>query len=194
MAEVLGPATELDAVNEMLRAIGQAPVNSIVTSVPPDAVVALAALRAASRDLQEEGWHFNTEVDVELAFDVGDGHIDIPTNALKVDASGSENVVVRGTELYDIENKTLVFTANVKCDITYHFEWTDLPAVVRRYVTRLAIADDFAPAYNLGADRSRAIGQALVKARAAFMDAEMENGDYNLLTAASTNSVIQRTL
>jgi hypothetical protein len=195
MAEVLGPATELDAVNEMLRSIGQSPVNSIVTNVPPDAVIALAALRAASRDIQEEGWHFNTETDVELAFDVGDGHIDIPTNALKVDAvDSSTNITVRGAELYDLDDNTLVFTKNVKCQIIYHFQFSDLPAVARRYFTQAAIFERFAPAYDVSDAMTRINERNFVRARSAFLDAEMENGDYNLLSSIGASNVIRRTI
>jgi len=195
MAEVLGPATELNAVNEMLASIGQAPVNSIVTNVSPDAVIAMNALRAASRDIQEEGWHFNTETDVELIPDVGDGHIDIPTNALKVDAVDSSiNVTVRGGELYDLENNTLVFTDTNKYQIVYHFEFADLPAVARRYFTQAAIFERFAPAYDSAAPQTRINERNFVRARSAFLDAEMENGDYNLLTSIGASNVIRRTI
>ena len=75
--------TKLEAVNSMLGHIGEAPVNTIsnATALPISASVAVSVLDETSREVQLQGWHFNTEVDVELTPD-GDGNITIPDNAV----------------------------------------------------------------------------------------------------------------
>lgn len=61
----LAPTTELEAVNTMLAAIGEAPITDLA-SLATDVVMALNILRNATRDLQHEGWRFNMEWGFEL--------------------------------------------------------------------------------------------------------------------------------
>jgi hypothetical protein len=58
----LTPMTELEAINDMLSAIGESPVASLdEASGVADAQIALQLLRRASRWLQKKGWHWNSE-------------------------------------------------------------------------------------------------------------------------------------
>ena len=52
--------TKLSAVNAILGAIGQAPVNQL-TFDNPELQMIFNLLRDANVDTQAEGWHFNTE-------------------------------------------------------------------------------------------------------------------------------------
>ena len=61
--------TELEAVNVMLAAIGEAPINSLTGTLPVDARIAQTTLNETNKDVQSEGWHFNTEIDVVLTRD-----------------------------------------------------------------------------------------------------------------------------
>ena len=64
---VLQPMKELDAVNTMLLVAGESPVDTLDGEVlNVDAIQARQALSATSRDVQVEGWHFNTEYNVRL--------------------------------------------------------------------------------------------------------------------------------
>ena len=60
--------TELSAVNSILGAIGQSPVTSIVYDNPEIAFI-YNLLRDANVDIQNEGWHFNTEKHVQYTPD-----------------------------------------------------------------------------------------------------------------------------
>ena len=68
--------TQLEAVNSMLGHIGEAPVDSIATpsSLPISASTALTILDEVSREVQSDGWHFNTEYDVTLSPDAGNSN------------------------------------------------------------------------------------------------------------------------
>ena len=57
--------TEL-AINIMLAAIGEAPINSLVGTLPVDARIAQSTLTEVNKSVQSEGWSFNTEIDVTL--------------------------------------------------------------------------------------------------------------------------------
>ena len=78
--------TELQCINIMLAAIGEAPINSLVGLLPADAVTAQSTLLEANKSIQSEGWSFNTEIDVTFTRD-GSNQINLPTNILRIDAN-----------------------------------------------------------------------------------------------------------
>ena len=51
--------TELEAINRMLSAIGQAPVTT-VEETNPDVAICKRTLYQVSQEVQSEGWTFNT--------------------------------------------------------------------------------------------------------------------------------------
>jgi hypothetical protein len=64
------PMTELEAVNIMLGALGEAPLaagTDLSTATQADVVKALGILRNATRECQAMGWKFNTEFSYEIA-------------------------------------------------------------------------------------------------------------------------------
>ena len=63
--------TELQAINQMLAAVGQIPVTSIDTDsnqnpTNPDVAMAMETLRQVSKEVQAEGWDFNKEYNVKI--------------------------------------------------------------------------------------------------------------------------------
>lgn len=175
--DTLGSASELQAVNELLAAIGEDPVENL-EELPPSGNVALVTLRGTARDLQEEGYWFNSEDDYLLTPN-GDGEILIPQNILSLDGTDLD-VIQRGTRLYNRESKTFTFDSAVSCSVILHLEWDELPSVVRRYITALAVekfVDGFPGANAVTEARHR----NLIRAKVAFDKAEIRNGNYNLL-------------
>lgn len=57
----LAPETETEAVNLMLRQIGEQPVADASTSTLADVVMALAILKETARVVEAQGWKFNLE-------------------------------------------------------------------------------------------------------------------------------------
>ena len=96
--------TELEAVNIMLAAIAEAPINSLTGLLPVDAVTAQSTLTEFNKEVQSEGWSFNTETDVTLTRD-GSNQISLPSNVLRVDANIHQHPTIdpiqRGLKLYD---------------------------------------------------------------------------------------------
>ena len=58
--------TELESINIMLAAIGEAPINSLTGTLPVDARLAQSTITEVNKEVQSEGWSFNTEIDVTL--------------------------------------------------------------------------------------------------------------------------------
>lgn len=66
----LSATTELEAVNAMLSALGEAPLpagTDLATATQEDVVMAVNILRNVTREVQAMGWKFNTEFGYEVA-------------------------------------------------------------------------------------------------------------------------------
>jgi len=186
----LGAASELAAVNEMLASVSEDPVESL-DNLPPSGRMALSILRATSRDLQEEGFWFNEETDYELKPDQLTFEITIPANILRIDSEEGD-CIRRGSKLYDRYKKSFKFDQPVKCEVVLHLPWEDLPSVVRRYIIALSI-EKFIESFPHGQATSEARMRNLLRAKAAFENASIQNGDYNLLANVSIQYKMRRT-
>ena len=132
----LTPTTELEAVNQMLGTIMEAPINTLVGVESLDAQKAIAILNEISRDLQARGWNFNTERGFPLVPREGTGEIILPANCLSVDGILCDglDLVQRGKRIYDRGNQTFELNQTVKVDMTVMLPFSDLPETARRYI------------------------------------------------------------
>ncbi len=188
MEETLGPASELDAVNELLASIGEDPVTSL-EDLPPSGNTALSIIHSQSRQVQEEPRWFNYETDVLLSPNV-DGFVIVPANVLDIDSTDGDVIQV-GNRLYNRDAKTYVFAAPVNCELQWHRPWDELPSVARRYITALAI-ERFIEGFP-GAEATTPSRQRnLIRATNSFVRAEIRSGDFNLLNNASIQTIARR--
>ena len=133
----LTPQTELQAVNAMLRAIGESPVNTITGTTTTDVAVAIQTLTSVNRRVQSKGWHFNTDYNVVLDVD-NNGNIPLGTSVVSV-YSRSNDVAMRNQKLYDRVNRTFTFTDSIQDAVTVTvLEFENLPEVAREYITQIA--------------------------------------------------------
>jgi hypothetical protein len=133
--------TKLEAVNQMFTGIGQAPVVSLDAS-NPEIASAIAILETVNREVQSEGWHFNTEVNYPFTAD-NSGNILVPSTVLQISDNKMSNVqryqtVIRDGKLYDKVNHTFTFSGQVLCDVVWLFDFEDVPAVFAQYITQRA--------------------------------------------------------
>ena len=132
--------TELSAVNAILGAIGQSPVTSIVKENPEVGFI-YNLLRDANVDVQNEGWHFNTEKHVLYTPD-SNGKIAIGNDILKMDTTDgwsnrTYDVVKRNGYLYDKYDHTDDWSdkpSGVELDIVRLLSYEDLPSPFKRYI------------------------------------------------------------
>lgn len=128
--------TKLEAVNSMLGHIGESPVNTIAdtNALPVSVALATVILDETSREVQSEGWHFNTENNINLS--PVNNTITLDEDILEIDAiDTSIDVTQRGTTLYDRKNNTESFTSDITVTLIRYLEWDKLPEVARRYIT-----------------------------------------------------------
>ena len=186
--------TELDAINIMLGTIGESPINSLdaATGVV-DAVTARSILSEVAVQVQEEGWHFNTDYEFTLTPDANTQEIYVAPNTIEVDVSPYTSDVdpaIRGNRLYDRKNKTYQFSQDIKADLTILLEFNELPQAARHYITirsarvfqQRLVGSQLLGAYT-EADESRALR--------AMRRYEAKTGDYNILTG---NYSVMRTI
>lgn len=84
------PDTYLSAVNSVLSAIGQAPVD-VVDANNPEIMMILQIVKEVSKDVQAEGWIFNQEYRLCWNPDA-DGYIEIPPDVLRLDISDGQYI------------------------------------------------------------------------------------------------------
>ena len=188
--------TELEAVNIMLAAIGEAPVATLEEDTIEDAQIALSTLRQVSKEVQAIGWHFNTDYDYPLIADAITGKISYPTTAAHVDSMDdtSYDIVKRGDYMYDRKTRTDVFEASlsIKCKIVWMLDFTDLPQTARVYITMLATRRF---AKNMMGDEATVqySQQEVQEAKAEFKADDLRRADLNMLTHSySVNRAVRR--
>ena len=134
--------TELSAVNAVLGAIGQSPVTSLVFDNPEISFI-YNLLRDANVDVQNEGWHFNTERHVKYTPDSTTNKIAVGNDILKMDVTDgwtkrNYDVVKRNGYLYDKYDHTddwSELSDGIDLDVVRLFTFEDLPSVFQRYIT-----------------------------------------------------------
>jgi len=175
--------TELESINIMLAAIGEAPVNSLTGTLPNDVKIAQSTLTEVNKEVQSEGWSFNTEIDVTLTRD-GSDHINLANNILRVDPSihhhPTIDAIQRGSKLYDRLNNEYEFDDDLVCTIVYYRDFDELPEPARRYMT-IKAARIFVDRL-VGDQGLRTYTQEdEIRARAILVETDYANADHNLL-------------
>lgn len=185
--------SKLEAVNTMLTAIGESPVNTITSSTTTDVSIALQILDNVSREVQSVGWHFNTDTNYLLTKNASN-QIELPANALRVDNSNKDadkDLVERGRKLWDRENHTYTITKDIRVNITWFLEFIELPETARRYITIRAarIFQD----RMLASETLHAFHQVdELQALSALKEHEGDTRDHSIFDNYSTYRVIDR--
>jgi len=176
-------STELDAVNQILSSVGQAPVTTLDLQNPEVSIV-LNTLREINRQVQAEGWIFNTEREYELTPDSSTNQILYPFNMLQIDTNqpyhkNKYDVVKRGNKLYDRLKHTYTFTDPIQADVVWYFDFTDVPAAVQAYITARAAR---MCATKMVGDRelNGLLQEQELQTRAAAIEYDCNQGDYSM--------------
>lgn len=176
------PVTELDAVNLMLETIGAAPVNRLEGVHNEDVIVARQILAQVSREVQSEEWYFNTEDGCTFVPDE-EGYIRVPADITRINTTnrhstsfwGPANVIVRGDKLYDKDNHTYKFDADITADITLCLPFDELPHEAKNYIL-IRACRKFDVISSGDTEREKWTAQDEMRARADLLAADTEQG------------------
>jgi hypothetical protein len=176
-------STELDAVNQILSSVGQAPVTTLDLQNPEVSIV-LNTLREVNRQVQAEGWTFNVERDYELVPDSTTNQIVYPYNLLQIDTNREKHrsdydVVRREGKLYDRLNHTYTFTESIYADVVWYFNFTDVPPAIQAYITARA-AKMCATKMVGDQELYKLLNEQELYTRAAAIEYDCNQGDYSM--------------
>ena len=181
--------TELEAVNVLLTTIGEAPVNTLDGNQVTDVSIAKQVLNEVSREVQAQGWHFNTEQNVPLTPDTL-GNIIIPADTARIDARDF-NVVVRDNKLFNLTDRTYAFVSKILVDIIYYQDFANLPQQAKNYITTRAariFADRTLNSETIHKMTSRDEQRAFIDLK----EMEGDTGDFNMMDSYSVSRVMNR--
>ena len=176
-------STELDAVNQILSSVGQAPVTTLDLQNPEVAIV-VNTLREVSKQIQLEGWSFNIERDYTMSRDSLTNEIAYPSNVLALDANvyyhkDQYDLVKRNGKLYDKYEHKFTFDEDIRADVTWFFDFQDLPPAIQAYIT--AKAARMCCIKMVGdSDLNQLLQEQEATTRAAAIEEECQQGDYSM--------------
>ena len=176
-------STELDAVNQILSSVGQAPVNTLDIQ-NPEVFIIINTIKEVTRQVLLEGWTFNTERGYKLQRRASDNRIPLSRNMLAVDSNREKHgdkydLVLRDDVLYDRHNHTDVFEEDITADVLWAVEYTYLPPAVQAYVT--AKAARMCAIKMVGdSELSQLLAEQEATTRAALIENECQQGDYSI--------------
>ena len=177
--------SELEAVNTILSTIGESPLNSLSGSLPVDGTIAKNVLSEVSREVQSQGWHFNTHYKVTLTRDT-DNKIPLATNIVRVEidprkySKVSYDIVQRNNELYNLAKNEETFDTNfTDATVVYLLPFDEIPEQAKRYIT-IRSARIFHDR-TLGANTIHKFSQEdEAKSLSILKQAESHTGDYSI--------------
>ena len=176
-------STELDAVNQILSSVGQAPVTTLDLQNPEVAIV-LNTLREVNKQVQAEGWVFNTERHYELTPDSVTQEILYPTNVLQIDTHRFQHyddydVIRRDGKVYDKLNHTYQFEEPIIADVVWYFDFTDVPPAIQAYI--VARAARMCVTKMIGDQEiNKLLAEQELQTRAFALEYECNQGDYTM--------------
>lgn len=180
--------TKLDAINLMLAAIGSDPVND-VDETDVDVANALRLLEDTSRNLQRQGWDFNTAE--YTMYPNQDNKIRWIDTILKF-TSEDGSYVKRGEFLYDNTNMTFYFKDKVVLQVVIAVDFEDLPDCFKRFIASKA-ALQFAQRYLGDPTITETLQYDMQDAWSQIVQYDMDMGNYNMLQLTNIAEVLQRT-
>jgi len=177
--------SELEAVNTILSTIGESPLNTLSGSLPVGGTIAKNVLSEVSREVQSQGWHFNTHYKVTLTRDT-DNKIPLATNIVRVEVDPrryskvSYDIVQRNNFLYNLAKNEETFDTNFQdATAVYLLPFDEIPEQAKRYIT-IRSARIFHDR-TLGANTIHKFSQEdEAKALSILKQAESHTGDYSI--------------
>ena len=170
--------------------VGESPVNTL-TVQSPEVAIAQSTLRQVCREVQAEGWKFNTETLYPINLD-SNNHCIVPNNVLQIDLNHFKHLndfdVVKRSDngvmkLYDLIEHRFNFenTSENKLyvDVIWMIDFEDVPQVFKDYITQRAariatnrMVNDAYAADLMATDESLA--------RALALEYDTNQADYNI--------------
>jgi len=172
-------ATELDAVNTILAAVGETPINSLDTQTGVDVSMARSTLSEVTRRVCGMGWYWNTRKAVEYPPDASTSLIILPKSVIRVDGGSNTHYTLRGQRLFDLKDGVSSFDDPVKLEIIELLPWEEIPHAAQDYIS-LSAARIYADRSVTSTTLSRALREDEERAMIALKQEEAETADVSV--------------
>lgn len=182
---------ELEAVNDILGAIGESPVNTLEGDANVDVVNARRILAQVNRIEQARGWTFNIEEDAVLSPDVYSGLIPFMNTYLRLDGADGTNYTNRSGYVYDKTNKTDRFTSPITVTLIELKTFDEMPEVFKRYIVTKA-AKRFNIQFFGDGDVDTTLSNDLIDLTQMINEYELDYGGFNAFQDPYLSGAIQR--
>lgn len=177
----LETSDELAAVNDMLSAIGESPVNTLEGDANADVANCRRILNGVNIEVQSKGWTFNIEEDATLAPDVFSKLINWLPDFLSVKATSGATVYTnRGGYVYDRTAKTDEFTDPLTVSLIRMRGFEEMPVQFRTYIVAKA-ARRFNIRFFGAAEIEASLQLEEQDAWQAVQEFELDYGNFNML-------------
>lgn len=176
----LGMSDELAAVNDLLAAIGESPVNTLEGDSNADVANARRILNNINREIQAKGWTFNISLGETLQPDVQTGFIPYLSSYLRLTVAGGTSYVKRGELIYDTATRTDIFTGPIEVDLIRLKEYSEMPDCFRSLIITKASRRFNMFFFGAGEIEGHLAEQEAEHYRAC-MEYEMDYGQFNML-------------
>lgn len=177
----LETSDELAAVNDMLAAIGESPVNTLEGDANADVANCRRILNGVNLEVQSKGWTFNIEEDAILTPDVFSKLINWLPDFLSVKSqSGATVYVNRGGFVYDRTAKVDQFTAPITVNLIRLKGFEEMPIQFRTYIVAKA-ARRFNIRFFGAAEIEASLQLEEQDAWQAVQEFELDYGNFNML-------------
>ena len=157
-----------DAINLCLRYIGESPLpeGTTLESLDPqhEANIISQIIDETAAKIALQGWWFNTE-SWEFQPDSTTGKIQLSDNILYL-KSDTGNYLVRGTTLYNADDKSYNFTSPVAATVVWNLKFSELPTSFAFYVAYTAAQEAqmlFSSDSTLNTDLAKRISEAFIR-------------------------------
>lgn len=188
---IVTPNNFLEAVNEVLSAIGAPPALTLDDSSNIDVVNAQTMIQRVNREVQSRGWTFNTRSNVKLMSDLYDKHVKYLNTYLKVVGADS-NLVNRDNYFFDLDNQTNQFPNGLTLSILVEaVDFDYMPEVHKKYVTCRA-ARLFQSRYLTSQELDAELQVAEQDASRDLLNYELEYGNYTIFGDTYISGQLQR--
>ena len=188
--------TKLEAINTILQIIDEEPVETLQGEQPLEVTSAINTLEEVNREIQQMGWHWNTEYQYPLMPE-SDGTITLPQSTLEFDVdprvsgNGSCEYIQRGARVYNRTDRTYDIGKKLEAVIVSYLDWDDMPEPFRRWV--FIRAGRILSNRSIGDGATNSFTQMNeIEAKAAAINYDARTKDATIFDSTVAHSIINR--
>lgn len=169
---------KLTVVNECLKCMSEAPLNTLVNEDHPFIASALSSLDLVMLRELSTPWWFNSEF-ATLHPDAVTKRISLPQNCLDIDPRAGGSVTARGRWLYNLHTQSYEFDSAQSVSYVAFVPFEDLPIIFKVYVMYAAVLD-FCSGFDADAQRVNEIQTKYAMSRSIVKAADTRNKAVNM--------------